>query len=169
MTSIIGFEENKLNELESRCRARGVPLTIQRRVILEELAGRCDHPTADQMYEAVTTRNPGISRTTVYRVLDTFVQLGVARKVSNPEAKARYDADTRRHHHLVCSVCNKVEDFSTEELDRITLPLEIGDGFAVADYSLTVTGLCAGCRNSDVSNTRIGRSSSRHIPHRRIV
>ena len=167
--SIIRFGEIKLNELESRCRAQGVPLTIQRRLILEELAGRCDHPTADQMYDAVTTRNPAISRTTVYRVLDAFVQLGVARKVSNPEAKTRYDADTRRHHHLVCSVCHKVTDFSTEELDRITIPLEIGDGFAVADYSLTVTGLCADCRNSELSSTRSGRSSSRHIPHRRIV
>lgn len=146
MESLDQFEEIKLNELASLCRAQGVPLTLQRRAILEDLAGRCDHPTADQLYETVTARYPGISRTTVYRVLETFVQLGVARKISNPEAAARFDADTRRHHHLVCRVCHGVADFSSAELDRISLPPVIGDGFMVADYSLTVTGLCSRCR-----------------------
>jgi Fur family peroxide stress response transcriptional regulator len=149
MNSRIHFEEAKLNELESRCRIRGVPLTLQRRVIMEDLAGRYDHPTADQIYEAVLVDHPGISRSTVYRVLETFVQLGAAQKISNPEAKARFDADTRRHHHLVCHTCNQVADYTSEELDRIELPPEIGNGFAVVDYSLTITGLCNQCQTID--------------------
>ena len=167
MKSMVRFKEIKLTEFESRCRAQGVPMTLQRRAILEDLAGRCDHPTADQLYETVIARYPGISRTTVYRVLETFVQLGVAQKISNPDSTARFDADTRRHHHLVCRVCAQVADFSSEELDRIALPPEIGDGFVVADYSLTVTGLCADCRKSDSPNTSYGRSGARHYPQRR--
>ena len=142
------FEDDKLDELAARCRAGGVPLTNQRRVVLQDLAGRRDHPTADQLFETVTARYPGISRTTVYRVLETLVQLGIARKISIPEAVARFDADIRRHHHLVCSVCHGVADFTSEELERLALPPEIGEGFMVSDYSLTVTGLCRRCRSA---------------------
>lgn len=169
MNATVRFQETKLDELASRCRAQGVPLTLQRRVTLEVLAGRSDHPTADQIYEAVTARYPGISRTTVYRVMETFVQLGVARKISNPEAKARYDADTRRHHHLICCACDQVTDYSSDELDRIALPPEIGNGFAVSDYSLIVTGLCNRCRKVNSPSTSSGRSDARQYPQRRRI
>ena len=43
----------KLAALEAACRAQGVPLTVQRRAILEVLADRTDHPTADQVFAAV--------------------------------------------------------------------------------------------------------------------
>ena len=83
------FVDGKIIMFESLCRERGLALTVQRRIILENLASRADHPTADQIYEAVKERIRGLSRTTVYRVLETFVQLGVVTKVSNPQAKAR--------------------------------------------------------------------------------
>jgi Fur family peroxide stress response transcriptional regulator len=163
----IRFDESKLNELESRCREQGVPLTLQRRAILQDLAGRCDHPTADQIYDTICIRYPGISRTTVYRVLDTFVQLGIAQKISNPEARARFDADTRHHHHLVCRACDTVADFSCDELDRLTLPPELENGFLVSTYSLTITGLCPCCREQGATNRKSGRFGTRHIPQRR--
>lgn len=161
--------EEKIAELESRCREQGVPLTLQRRVILEDLAGRCDHPTADQIYEAVTARYQGMSRTTVYRVLETFVKLGVAQKISNPEAKARFDADTRRHHHVVCLGCNRVIDFDGEELGDLAIPAEMTDGFTVTNYSLTVTGFCACCRDQESSGTLHGSPGSRSRTTRRQV
>ncbi len=44
---------------------------------------------------------PEISRTTVYRVLETLVRVGIERKVRHPGAAARYEVETHRHHHLV--------------------------------------------------------------------
>ena len=86
---------------ERLCRDKGSALTVQRRVILESLAGREDHPTADQVFEAVE-RLPGLSRTTVYRVLETLVELGVIHKANHLGSAARYDPNTERHHHLTC-------------------------------------------------------------------
>jgi Fur family peroxide stress response transcriptional regulator len=43
----------KMAQLETACREHGLPLTVQRRTILEVLAERTDHPTADQVWEAV--------------------------------------------------------------------------------------------------------------------
>ncbi len=49
-----------IKRLEDICRERGVPVTNQRRIVLEVLLQRIDHPTADQVYEAVHPHIPQI-------------------------------------------------------------------------------------------------------------
>jgi Fur family peroxide stress response transcriptional regulator len=139
------FVDAKIRKLESLCRTEGIPLTVQRRIILESLAARTDHPTADQIYDTVKGRIRGVSRTTVYRVLETLVRLGVVIRVSNPQAKARFDAETRRHHHLICLGCDTVMDCLDERLTGIELPTVIQDGFTMEAYSFSITGFCAAC------------------------
>ena len=140
------FISNKIARLERCCREHGMPLTVQRRVIMETLAGRKDHPTADQIFDAVAERLPGISRTTAYRVLETFVSLGMIQKINNPEAKAHFDADTSRHHHVRCTGCGAVADVHDERLNGLQLPSEASSGFEIVDYSINFVGTCATCR-----------------------
>jgi Fur family peroxide stress response transcriptional regulator len=144
------FVTGKMKMVESFCREQGVPLTVQRRIILETLAARTDHPTADHVYDAVRGIIRGVSRTTVYRVLETFVRLGIVTKVSNPQAKARFDADTERHHHLICTGCDAVTDCHDERLGGIDLPGNVQPGFEVKDFSLAITGLCGDCLKKNV-------------------
>lgn len=139
------FIKDKLRLMEDRCRKNGLSLTIQRRAILENLASRKDHPTADQIYAAIQDRVSGVSRTTVYRVLETFVQLGLAQKISNPVAKARFDADTSRHHHAVCLHCEKVIDLDNTRMPDINLANVDFNGFEVFDCSIVAVGLCSDC------------------------
>jgi len=106
-----------LEEFEQRCREQGMPVTAQRRVVLEELLRHDDHPTADQVLEGVRGRMPEISRATVYRVLETLVRLGAAQKTCHPGGVARFDPKTERHHHLVCTHCGKVVDVEDTEVD----------------------------------------------------
>ena len=139
------FVDAKLKSLEMLCRSQGVALTVQRRVILEAVAGRSDHPTADQIYDAVKEIIKGVSRTTVYRVLEAFVRLGVVTRVSNPQAKTRFDADVSRHHHLICLSCQVVMDCRDERLNSIEIPDISLQGFRINDFSLSITGFCAAC------------------------
>jgi Fur family peroxide stress response transcriptional regulator len=141
-----GFRKSKERELEFACRHHGLPLTIQRRAILENLASRTDHPTADQIYDALKDHLKGISRTTVYRVLDTLVSVGLATRVSNPESKARFDADTSRHHHLTCVDCGTVVDIHDPELNKIDLPERFKSELEFMDYSINFIGRCSRCR-----------------------
>src|SRR5512144_2336301 len=97
-----GWKQERVATLERVCRREGVPLTIQRRAVLEALLEHDDHPTADQILADVRGRLPGVSRTTVYRVLETLVGLGLAAKSCHPGSGARFDPETDRHHHLVC-------------------------------------------------------------------
>ena len=143
------FVAAKLKTMEELCRKNRLSLTVQRRTILENLSSRNDHPTADQIYAAIKDQLTGVSRTTVYRVLETFVQLGLAQKISNPEAKARFDADTSRHHHAACVACEKVIDFDARLLPDIDLKNADLGGFEVYDCSVVAIGLCKDCSSKD--------------------
>lgn len=150
MKSIVrDIREMKKDEFEVVCRKNGLALTIQRRTILDALAARTDHPTVDQVYEDIKDNLKGVSRTTVYRVLETFVSIGLARKISNPESKARFDANTKRHHHLTCTQCGKVLDLHDPALDNLTPNCRALNEFEVFDYSITFHGRCACCREEE--------------------
>ena len=135
-----------MTALEVACRNSDLPLTIQRRVILQALADRDDHPTADQILRQVRKRLPEVSRTTVYRVLDTLVDLGLAVKICSPGKGARFDPRTDRHHHLVCLQCEKVMDFEAPKLNGLPLPDTRTRAFDILDYSIHFRGLCADCK-----------------------
>jgi Fur family peroxide stress response transcriptional regulator len=137
--------ETRLQQFESLCRERGLPLTVQRRDILKAVLERDDHPSADQVYESVKDRIPGLSRTTVYRVLETLVGLGVIRRLHHPGASARFDGNMDRHHHLVCKDCNRVIDIVSKSLDDLRLTPSQRQGFEIEDYSVHFTGVCAEC------------------------
>ncbi len=140
-------ERERLALSVNLCREHGLAMTVQRRAILEELVSRRDHPSADQIFETVGERVPGLSRTTVYRVLEAFVRAGAARKVPHPDAVARFDPIFERHHHLLCDRCGRLFDLDDSEVRGFALPRSLGS-FAIRDYSINFTGICAGCRDS---------------------
>lgn len=138
----------RLQQFESLCRRLGVARTVQRRVVLEAVLERDDHPTADKIVEVVGQRVPGISRTTVYRVLDTLVELGVIRRLHHPGPAVRYDGKAGRHHHLICTRCLKVIDFDDARLNRLRLPEVAAEDFTIEDFSIHFVGLCGECRKN---------------------
>lgn len=136
----------KNQELVAACRINGLPVTPQRKAVLEALAGRDDHPSADELYEQARKQLRGLSRTTVYRVLDTLVKIGVVHKLSTQEARSRFDADTRRHPHVLCVGCGKLHDLDGVSMDEILPSLPQPKDFRLLDYSIQFTGLCADCQ-----------------------
>lgn len=137
----------KMRELETACHKRGLPVTVQRTVVFEALLRSGSHPTVDELYQEVRKRLPNISRATVYRVLDTLTELGLAKRISTRDAAARFDANLCRHHHLVCEACGRVEDVPEEVIPLKELA-EIRDlkHFEIHDYSVEIRGLCEQCR-----------------------
>ena len=65
--------QDRIRELEALCQERGIPCTLQRRIVLEAVLDRLDHPSADQVFDAVRDNGPGISRATVHRTLEFLV------------------------------------------------------------------------------------------------
>lgn len=139
----------RVRAFEKRCRAAGFPLTVQRRAILETMLLRDDHPTAEQIVEALPERVAGISRATVYRALEALVQLGAIRRAHHLGASSRFDANAGHHHHLICVRCNRVTDYADARLDDLPLPDRSASGFQTVDFSIHFTGLCPECQKAE--------------------
>lgn len=135
----------RIRLFERVCRDRGERCTAQRRIILEAVLELDNHPTADQVYEAVKPRLPEIARTTVYRVLEHLARLGVITKACHPGRVARYDTRIESHHHLVCLRCNEFIDFDHEDLEELALPDTSALGFEASDYRVQIRGICRNC------------------------
>jgi Fe2+ or Zn2+ uptake regulation protein len=126
--------------------AAGLSPTVQRRVLYRELRDRSDHPDAEALFDAVKQRLPDVSLATVYRNLRLFVEAGMATELKVEATSSRWDGNTHRHHHLLCSACGGVSDFFSEELDQLGDSLELDSGFEVQGLDVRVTGLCGDCR-----------------------
>ncbi len=131
------------------CRERGERCTVQRRVILGTVLELDNHPSADQIFDAVDTRLPGIARTTVYRALDHLARMGVITKACHPGRVARFDPRLELHHHLVCLRCNEFFDFENDSLNKLTIPDTSAFGFEVNDYRVQLRGICKSCKERE--------------------
>lgn len=146
MPAQAGHERSE--HLAQLCRRHGLALTVQRRTILEVLLEFTGHPTADDVYDAVCVRIPGVSRTTVYRVLDTFVRIGAVVRVAHPGSVVRYDPKLSHHHHFHCVRCDRIIDLEDHRLDAIELPDIRDRGFQVGGFDIHVRGLCPDCQKT---------------------
>lgn len=129
----------------SRCRAARLPLTVQRLAVYEVLSQTTRHPTADWIYEKVRKNLPHISRTSVFRILDTFSTRGLIKKIETPGSAAHYDSNIERHCHTFCDECGAIGDWFDAPFDRISCPDRTSDGFFIDEFSFSVRGLCARC------------------------
>lgn len=129
-----------------QCRRLGIKGTHQRREIFKELAQTAAHPDAKTIYQGVKQRIPAISFDTVYRTLRLFEEKGVIARVGLPSESARFDANTARHGHFVCSQCGFIGDFRCEALESLILPDEASRFGSLHSINMEVIGICQNCQ-----------------------
>jgi Fur family peroxide stress response transcriptional regulator len=159
----------RLERFEAACRERGLALTVQRRAILEAVLDRDDHPTADAVYGSVKGRIPGVSRTTVYRVLEALVRLGAITKVCHPGAVVRFDPKIQQHHHLVCLHCDRIVDVEDERLNQIAVPKIRAKGFELQEFHVHFRGICPECQKKEVAGTKKAAGAKGHVGRKKKV
>lgn len=142
-------KKRRLDEFEQRCREAGIPVTDQRRVVLEVVLDLDCHPTADQVHASPAVRRARIARATVYRTLEGLVRLGVITKACHPGGVVRYDGRSEQHHHLVCLECGAVVDIADPAITPPALPDMSVFGFEVQDYHMQLRGVCRRCRQKE--------------------
>ncbi len=106
-----------IQEVEARLRERGCSMTAQRRAILRWLDGNLSHPTAADVFEAITRDFPMASRATVYNTLSLLEEIGAVRVLYDGPREARFDPNTDHHHHRVCPRCGAIEDVEASAVD----------------------------------------------------
>jgi Fe2+ or Zn2+ uptake regulation protein len=135
--------------LVGRLRKRGWPMTAQRRVIAEILAGEHVHLSAEEIFQRAVARLPEISRATVYNTLKKLTELGELLEVSSDERAKRYDPNASDpHHHLICQRCGLIRDVHPNGQGNLSLPSGERYGFQVTGVEIMFHGLCPSCARS---------------------
>jgi len=100
-------------------REKGYKLTSQRLAICKFILSRKDHPTANQIYQALKEEYPTISLGTIYKTLHLLKELGLLQELGFNEGSIRYDPDMELHMNMVCSKCGKIYDYKTENVKNL--------------------------------------------------
>jgi len=136
----------------AHCRAQGLLVTEQRRAIYAVLCASREHPSAEQIHQAVRQRLPRLSLATVYKNLEALRAIGAVSDVNSLHEHGRYEAALpgtgagHPHHHLVCIRCRRVLDLHDRRLDAIRFGAAEAQGFEVRAVRVQVEGLCPECR-----------------------
>ena len=138
--------QKRVDAFSQACRRYGVKATHQRREIYRELAGTNEHPDVETIYDRVRKRIPEISLDTVYRTLHLLEKKGLITRVGFLGDKTRFDANTDRHHHFVCTECGFMGDFYNEEWNDFRNRSAVMTMGTVDSMHVELRGLCKACQ-----------------------
>src|SRR6476659_3361753 len=121
-------------------------LTRQRDAVLQVIRSREDHPTANEIFQAARQHLPTISYATVYNSLRFVKEAGLVHEIKFGDGASRYDRETDRHDHALCSECGKLVDFDLPGTVALTRAAARASKFKAESIHLTLVGLCPRCR-----------------------
>lgn len=134
----------------------GYRLTLGREVILDVLCKTQGHLSAEDIYMKVHPKYPNVGLTTIYRTLDVLSNLGMVYKLDFGDGRARYECaegpkGVHHHHHLICTHCNRVIDYTdfideeVELLNQTERGLSKKYDFKITNHLIQFYGLCEKC------------------------
>lgn len=120
--------------------------TVQRSLVLQAVQCMHNHPTAEQIYSALASQHPSISRATVYRNLGILAASGDIQRVSHLNAADRFDFNCTPHYHFRCRGCDEVFDLEAPYREELHKELQDQGDFLVESCDIVFTGLCPDCQ-----------------------
>lgn len=139
----------KLTErkIYSLLRQHGYKLTPQRRAVVQVVTSSNDHLTPNDIHEKIRDIYPGTGLVTIYRTLEILAELGLICEVHSGGSCRSYTMGSQQHHHhLICSSCGTVVDFTGHYLDGLEKNLSEESGFRIDGHLLEFIGLCRKCQ-----------------------
>jgi Fur family peroxide stress response transcriptional regulator len=137
-------------------REAGLKATPQRLAILRSLAADETHPTAQELYDRLSSEFPSLSVATVYNTLSALTRIGrcIPLELGGP---LRFDPNVDAHDHAVCERCGAIRDVSAPLMKAQPMqaqPEAASDpeclpGFTVRRVERIYRGLCAACAAQD--------------------
>jgi Fur family ferric uptake transcriptional regulator len=144
---------NLVEELQQR----GMRVTPQRAIIFDAIEQLDGHITAEDIYQQVKRVNPYISLATVYRTLELLQDLNLITPTNLGGSQTYFALEGHgEHHHMVCHICGKIEEFSDSFLNSLRDDLKKYHEFTPKISHMSIFGVCAACRHTDNGNGHPG-------------
>lgn len=105
------------------------------------------HLTIEQIAKGL----PDIPQASLYRIIDSLVEVGVVRKYvidNNAPACFQYidDGISHNHFHLLCTRCGKLIHLECHEVEELISHIEKEHGFSIDVSKVNLYGLCDECK-----------------------
>lgn len=122
------------------------------RVALLEFLHAANSPlSVPEIAERFIQLKQRVNKTTIYRDLEHFVQIGLLLRVRISNEKQYYELSERdHHHHLICRECERVYDVELVEsgllkkVERLAHQLR----FSLEEHAIEFYGVCRRCVRS---------------------
>ena len=130
-----------MNNIEEKCKDKGVRLTDQRKVIAKIMSNSNDHPDVDELHKRVNKIDKKISIATVYRTVKLFEEFGIVEKHDFKGGKARYEEAPEEHHdHLIDINSGEIIEFVDKEIEILQNKVAKKLGYNLVDHKLELYG-----------------------------
>ena len=139
-----------IDKFQEYLATRGMRLTHERSIIVEDVFSQHEHFDAEQIVERVTApRTDGrrVSRSSVYRTLTLLEEASLIRKVARTNDRDVYEHDYGypQHDHLICGECGALIEFFNADISQLLLRVANEHGFRMSGHRLEVYGRCQEC------------------------
>lgn len=123
-------------------------LTAERRIMLREIHTIPSHFTAKELLSRMKRKRKKVSRATIYRALELFLQEGLIEKVELGGGNSRYECISHRphHDHLICVNCGKIIEVQSPVLEENKTKVCQSYHFLPISHTLQILGYCQSCR-----------------------
>ena len=134
-------DESNQSDYERILRAAGVRITRPRKVILEILAERDDHPDAMAIFRRAVRVDASISLSTVYRTMKLLEDRGAIRRHTFEGGPSRFEqADSSHHDHLIDIETGDVIEFTSNRIEELQEEIARRLGYEIVHHRLELYG-----------------------------
>lgn len=142
-----GANEAAIHRFRQFLRERGLKYTGERHEVLQLFLAAERHLEAEELLSKAQAAGSRVSRATIYRTLDLFVQAGLARKVRLGAEHYYFEhvLGRRQHEHMICLGCDKVIEWYDPKLAALLRDNLERHGFTAARSSVQIFGYCSDC------------------------
>ena len=136
-----------VSNIDVYLREKGVKPSYQRKRIFEYMMSFHNHPSVNDIYEALIDEIPTLSKATVYNTMNLFLSHRLIEILPIDTNEARYDVfNPKEHGHFKCEVCGNIFDvnikINVEDLSDDLI------GFKVDAEIYNFRGTCRACNEA---------------------
>ena len=130
---------------------KGLPFTMQRRLVLEQIFSDHNHFEAEEVVEALRNRKTRVSRATVYRTLSYLEDCSLIRRIDLGHGRSYFEhtVGNNHHEHLVCKRCGKIIEFTDYALEERIGKISKRHQFIIQAHTVQILGICRNCTKKE--------------------
>ena len=124
----------------------GLRATGPRIAALKEVCS-AGHITVEELRERITEQIGSVSTQAVYDIVHVLTEKGLMRELRPVDHAAIYEINTNdNHHHIICTMCGRIQDVPANAREDEFLPPKNTHGFTIDATEVTFWGLCSDCQ-----------------------